>query len=94
MTEIEALKAKYPEMYFQDDQLWLPNQDDKPFVGEEETKSLIQEHYEGRSIPVPHYTNNPELEEREEVSGLEYLQLNFSNGFGNIDYDTAYNSIN
>lgn len=88
MTELEALKKKYPDLEYENGCLWLKGQDDKPFVNEEDTKSLIEEHWDGSELVLPHSSGDPTKEEFITVYGFQYIFEKF-----NGNYKLAFDAV-
>mgnify|MGYP003528197103 CR=1 FL=1 len=77
MTELEKLKQSYPTAFYQDGEIWLEGQDDKPFVNEQDTKAIINEHYDGYEITQwsgKGDSRDPREEVGLEVDGYVYIQ--------------------
>ena len=80
---IEYLKALYPDLEYVDDILYLGEE-----VIQENARQLIEDHYDGWELTIPHPSGNPELETFEEVDGAEYIEYHFDG-----DYEEAFNLI-
>lgn len=88
MTELERLKKSYPTAFYENGAIWLKGQDDKPFVNEEDTKALIEEHWDGSELILPHPSGDPTKEEFITVYGFQYIFEKFG---GN--YKVAFDNV-
>lgn len=88
MTELEKLKQSYPTAFYQDGEIWLEGQDDKPFVNEQDTKALIEENYDGLELVLPHPSGDPTKEEHVSVYGFQYIFEKF-----NGNYKLAFDAV-
>lgn len=90
-TLIEKLKIGDTIEYV-DGEIYSKYIDDEPLFNEQETRSLITEYYEGRTVNLGDGSGNPEKDYDKNVTGKQYLEYHFNSIFG-IDYKKAYEAI-
>lgn len=88
MTELEQLKKSYPTAFYQDRCIWLEGQNDKPFVDQQSTRELIEEHWDGHELVLPHPSGDPTKEEHITVYGFQYIFEKFGG-----DYEVAFKNV-